>query len=1043
MIGPFHLALVPFAIATLVVATPADAKKIRSERVRPRLAGAPEQRSRDIPLDAWGRAGDGTHRGWVGPRASVAVDTFVLGSWTFDTFGVCDAEGWVSYDLTAQEGDYFHVDDFSGLGGGAYGRLVAPQGNQAMWCGARPHPTEMYLCNYAALPGYGNGWDQAFCTVSCLDVTGDVAVNYHIVWDSEPYYDFTTLEYDTCGGEFAAFDGGQLVFDGVGAEVRTSLLDAEQHNGNVRLRFHFTSDGAWSDEDGIFTTDGGVILDSLSVVDASGIVLPVELFEAEEVGAHETASGNWATCNEPTFGDFAALFPGVTVLQEDICNPNPGCLWAFFSGSTNTYRCGLLPQIAIPEGAAASSFGPREYINNEIYSPAIPFTGSGSTVLLEFDVYRDFPLDALVFFVWHVRPLVNGCPQSWQDRNFVYWEDDKLWSRQRFAVGDLIPPGTSDVQIALGVIDMCPFWCGVFGNGACHAHAPLFDNVALKRIDEYGPVWSVRDLDLFQDNFAEDGTLTGTVRADIALQLGEKTGGPIIPGDSALVTVADPEGGLATDPYTATGPAVYAYVSVWPQGQAGKTGANLTDDPTRWPVVDSLEHDGATWYCVRFDTSYTAAGYAVADRFCVDLNDNLFTPGDTVCFIYCAESAVAGHGPSYYSFQTGATDDLWEALGSPMEFTCLPAGGPARGGDILYVDHYDGHGAQPYFDDAFARLGIDHLIDRYDVRAPDGRNGNSLAGRVKDPLQQLIPAYRFIIWDSGSLPGLSNLSLGDGLRDEANDALLLIAFLENLTEPGGLYLSGDNIAADLKDYDAGPSVPVFTSLYIDFTLVDDNHRDFGLGLAPLVIGEPESCFEYAVWPDTLVAYGGCPNLLERFDVIAPAGSAALEASYHGGATNGGAIVSQRTLNPDSTTVGVMLSGFSFQSIRDDRPDGVTDRQVHLSRIINWLGGTAGVPTAAGERPGRNRLAQNYPNPFNPATAITYEIRERGHVRLSVYNIAGQRVATLVDEVRAAGVRHTAEWDGRNTRGERVASGVYFYKLSGPGFKKTRKMVLLK
>lgn len=89
------------------------------------------------------------------------------------------------------------------------------------------------------------------------------------------------------------------------------------------------------------------------------------------------------------------------------------------------------------------------------------------------------------------------------------------------------------------------------------------------------------------------------------------------------------------------------------------------------------------------------------------------------------------------------------------------------------------------------------------------------------------------------------------------------------------------------------------------------------------------------------------------------------------------------------------------------------------------------------------LEQNYPNPFNPVTTIRYELQTPGRAQLRVYDVSGRLVRTLLDSNVTAGARHEVTWDGRSDGGERVASGVYFYKLSAPGFTQTRKMVLLK
>jgi hypothetical protein len=89
------------------------------------------------------------------------------------------------------------------------------------------------------------------------------------------------------------------------------------------------------------------------------------------------------------------------------------------------------------------------------------------------------------------------------------------------------------------------------------------------------------------------------------------------------------------------------------------------------------------------------------------------------------------------------------------------------------------------------------------------------------------------------------------------------------------------------------------------------------------------------------------------------------------------------------------------------------------------------------------LHHSYPNPFNPEAVITYDVPEGGGlVTLKVYDVHGRLVRTLVNTTVTGG-RKTAVWNGTNDRGRDVASGVYFYRMTAPGFEKTRKMVLLK
>ena len=87
------------------------------------------------------------------------------------------------------------------------------------------------------------------------------------------------------------------------------------------------------------------------------------------------------------------------------------------------------------------------------------------------------------------------------------------------------------------------------------------------------------------------------------------------------------------------------------------------------------------------------------------------------------------------------------------------------------------------------------------------------------------------------------------------------------------------------------------------------------------------------------------------------------------------------------------------------------------------------------------LGQNYPNPFNPSTIIPYQLPDATHVRLEVFNLLGQRLATLVDGERPAGA-HTAHWDATDAAGRAVGAGVFIYRLSGGGHTVSRRMVLI-
>ncbi len=102
-----------------------------------------------------------------------------------------------------------------------------------------------------------------------------------------------------------------------------------------------------------------------------------------------------------------------------------------------------------------------------------------------------------------------------------------------------------------------------------------------------------------------------------------------------------------------------------------------------------------------------------------------------------------------------------------------------------------------------------------------------------------------------------------------------------------------------------------------------------------------------------------------------------------------------------------------------------------------------ISTEAAVSPKEFSLSQNYPNPFNPSTAISFSLPEPGNVKLSVYNLLGQEVKTLVSSDMEPGTYKTV-WNARNNSGQRVTSGVYFYRLAvNNKVINTHKMVLLK
>jgi hypothetical protein len=114
--------------------------------------------------------------------------------------------------------------------------------------------------------------------------------------------------------------------------------------------------------------------------------------------------------------------------------------------------------------------------------------------------------------------------------------------------------------------------------------------------------------------------------------------------------------------------------------------------------------------------------------------------------------------------------------------------------------------------------------------------------------------------------------------------------------------------------------------------------------------------------------------------------------------------------------------------------------IEIGEIVNP--GTLIMTESINASPEDIFLSQNYPNPFNPVTLIQYGVKKKEHVKLSVFNVLGEEIASLVDMVQLAG-SYNVKWDGRDHFGRQVGSGLYFYRIEAGDFDKTRKMMLMR
>jgi hypothetical protein len=1030
-------AILAIAILVTCTSTMGAAREAAKPGLRPMRASSEERMSELVDP------------GLRGLYEEAAVDTYCLVWYTFEQM---NWQGWTRYDNTVQKGTFWHVDDFAGLGGGSHGGLAPLEGTKSFWCGARPNPADPYLCAWKKAPGYGNNWRQILesdfgCCDSGLPLPhfGPITFAYKIAYDLEPDRDFVIVEYD------ARCHNWQELATYTGKGSATEEFHISGHFTRTKLRFRFTSDEAGSDEDGLYGSDGACIVDSLCVSDSIGL-FSYENCESAPVG--QEGAGIWMAMREGAFGNYSGLKNNLQ--DNDPCGENLATQIVFFIGSLwieppypglpgtpscNTYERAVCqnevvisPVIDMKRFSAACN-----YVQNGTIPPGDLAGLQGA--LLRFTVYADLPYENLVFYKWAVRAIDDGRPGPWKDRSLLYWHDGAEYLQQAEDVSDLV---TSDsIQISLGVVDMCDVWYTGPGSCVSHTPSPWFDNVRLYRYGAVGPWWSYRAMDLFQDNFASTDSIGGLIRADMAQDINAGDNPSIRPGDSIVVRCTSPGGGgIAAGP--GGGPAIYMHVRCAYIGPGVKP--SLVGSWLQGTYGHYVSDDG-TWTIIQGDTA--RIGSAVyPDYYMFDLNDELFTYGYMVEYYLTAYDNAGSHTALPRGADQFTTESPYRGSSYYFEFTCLPT---MWSGGTLYVDDFDGIGSfdgvvQNYFDRTFADVVPAYVPDRYDVKAPGSFVSNSLASRAR--LSHLQEAYSLIIWDSGDL-SVGTIRDGSAGGDKSDDCTLLVDWMNTIDwgDRPGVWVLGDNVAADLAAR-SSPQSQAFLGTWCGVALKNGSYFDLTGGhtggiVSPLVTGV-SAIFIHGGIPDKFYAFGGCPEMND-FDVLEKTGTGQYALKYpdYGGEAQYAAIQAERT-NSAGKPARAMWFGFSWMNIRDDVTSLPMDRnEIYRDVTRGWLkGGIPGTNITAGDVPRAYRLAQNFPNPFNPSTTIKFDMKEKGFVTVKIYNVAGELVRTLVDGVRDAGVC-SAVWDGRNSVGAGVASGIYFYKMETKGFGATKKLVLLR
>ncbi len=336
--------------------------------------------------------------------------------------------------------------------------------------------------------------------------------------------------------------------------------------------------------------------------------------------------------------------------------------------------------------------------------------------------------------------------------------------------------------------------------------------------------------------------------------------------------------------------------------------------------------------------------------------------------------------------------------------------------DILIVDDDSGSGKynnyETYYTDA-----LDSLQRLYDVW--DKKDNRDIV--------YSFPDYNILIWYTGDHR--------DQVFSEA-DVESLMSFLDN---GGKLFLTSQD-AAEALSASGDPLDSIFLTDYLHCSLNSGSVAERQvMGVQGDTIGDG--------WYMYLWGIPGPQNQTSR-DALVPDDSADTVLNYAGSGWVRKDLVAGLKFQGNHKLV---FFGFGFEGMNTaDEFQGqpLASPQVVMQRVLDWLQGYTDVSDfdeGYASIPKSIELHQNYPNPFNPDTRIRFTVNGHHsslHTTLSIYNIRGQLVRTLLDEDKTGG-DYAVLWDGRDEKGREVSSGIYFYRLSAGSSSQVKKMVLLK
>ncbi len=1031
---------------------------------------------------------------------------YLDGVWDFEDPGSNGFQGCSSWDKTSNPGIYFEwvvASDFTSHGDPCVPMIEGTPG--MIWCGI--HQDEADLRDFLAGMGYQNSHCQsAFSPEYAIDpANDDIDLVFEYFNHTEPGFDYSycyVLAYDAVGElveehTVAVFDGiiGDDATPGIfdeGIEVPLGTLPPE--TDHVVIEFRMVSDGGWSDEDGLWDSPcGPFAVDDLSITvgattDAFDFNDGPQGFTFEKCpgkGAwlhivHDFEYQEWLddlglTCGCTLVGDAVGFV-------STVCQNGP----ALVPGQDEQFETGPIPREGYPAPFWNSAVALWDaFINLPLSAGSFYRPG-----------WRKFP------FTTEVNPVPHWSnrkgQQVWHYASAPYcalsginlstMDDDPLpveWDSLKFVY---------EITCSCDAFALPPTTCTEEG---CTGGAPVLDNlrVGLTNAADAPPVGFI-DGGLFIDGFGQNyptylepsDRCNANISYDLSMSDTEENDWH---GDSSVVTgpTVSTEAGRFLCEFCFKVARLGARQPMIPEYHTWKN--RLADDPEQdfvCVLMDSLETNNHTQvWRNKFATYFheDATGYIPAGGGQPDFNeqneilpDQVFVPGTRIEYYWRSYWYNGGAPPSeYYVLQTTS---------GPFEFELLPSMEIQQGEEylvqwpsMLYVDGYN-RGSEQYMLPTLEQLGID--FDKFDF-LDNSSNYNAsmkrdLGGTAYNPggygnngctIEQLL-GYRLILWNNG------NFGVGSC---EPEDFEMFQSWLET-TDCGladirrGIIFDGDMMCEVMADPVQGLAID-FCHNGLGTTLIAQAYRDHNEDPAYCVYVEPVDIPQYLPSDPGISLFGnGCPQEFNYNVLGVQTGVEGAEGnlrfwSYE--LTGNSEFIDFAQVVRVNEQAGVAnwrsaVNGFSFHHLSERGCQGEpcnSDSICHIAGtadlfgpMIQWFeeGATPFqkwlypcFSTSVGEDPavpmGVNRLYQSRPNPFNTRATIRFSMASQGDVNLSVYDVSGRLVRTLMDAEAPAG-ENSVVWDGTDNNGNRVGGGIFWMQMSThDGFSSGKKMLVLR